>query len=176
MRHPARDAFPRSTAHRLAVIALFSFAFAASANAQSADVQRRGADPRGMGVDQGTSMHKFDALTDGGRIELQRMTDDAAGVAQIRRHMRDIAAAFKAGDFKTPAFVHMQQVPGTDVMAAKRAAITYSVRDLPHGAEVRITTRDAEALAAVHRFIAFQRADHHAGGTGTPHGDERRKK
>ena len=134
-----------------------------------AGVQARGAAPRGMGVDQSTSVHQFDALPDGGRIALQRVADDSAGIAQIRRHLRGIAAAFAAGDFRTPAFVHMQQVPGTPVMAAKRAAITYDVRDLARGAEVRITTRDAEALAAVHAFIAFQRRDHRAGGTGTPH-------
>jgi hypothetical protein len=134
-----------------------------------AGVQARGADPRGMGVDQYTSVHRFDALPDGGRIELQRAVDDSAGVAQIRRHLRGIAAAFTTGDFRTPAFVHMRQVPGTAVMAARRAAITYAVGDLPRGAEVRITTRDAEALAAVHAFLAFQRRDHRAGGAGTPH-------
>jgi hypothetical protein len=54
-------------------------------------------------------------------------------------------------------------------MAARRAAIRYAVRDLPRGAEVRITTADAEARAAVHAFIAFQRQDHRATGAGTPH-------
>jgi hypothetical protein len=122
-----------------------------------------------MGVDQYTSAHRFDALPDGGRIELQRAADDSAGIAQIRRHLRGIATAFAAGDFRTPAFVHMQEVPGATVMAARRAAIAYAVRDLPRGAEVRITTHEAEALAAVHAFIAFQRRDHRAGGAGTPH-------
>ena len=133
-----------------------------------AAVQARGADPRGMGVDQYTSVHRFDALPDGGRIELQRAVDDSAGVAQIRRHLHEIAAAFAAGDFSTPAFVHMQRVPGTEVMAARRDAISYAVHDLPGGGEVRITTHDPEALAAVHDFIAFQRQDHRAGGDGTP--------
>lgn len=131
-----------------------------------AAMQARGADARGMGVDQTTSVHRFDALADGGRIELQRTGDDSVGVAQIRHHLRQIAAAFTAGDFRTPAFVHMQQVPGTSVMAAKRATITYPVRDLPRGGEVRITTRDPAALAAVHAFIAFQQQDHRAGGIG----------
>ena len=141
------------------------------ADSAFAAVQARGADARAMGVDQYTSPHRFDALADGARIELQRTTDDSAGIAQIRGHMREIAAAFTAGDFRTPAFVHAQEVPGTDVMAAKRGAITYQARDLPRGAEVRITTRDADALRAVHRFIAFQRGDHRAGGAGaTGHG------
>jgi hypothetical protein len=133
-----------------------------------AAVQARGADPRAMGVDQSTSVHRFDALPEGGRIELQRAVDDTAGVAQIRRHLRTIATAFTSGDFSTPAFVHMRAVPGTDVMAARRDAIAYAYRDLPGGGEVRITTRDPDALRAVHAFVAFQRQDHRAGGAGAP--------
>lgn len=117
-----------------------------------------------MGVDQYTSTHHFDALPDGGRIELQRDVDDSVGVAQIRAHIRDIARAFKAGDFSTPATVHMRDVPGTKVMAARRAAITYEPRDLPRGAELRIHTADPDALRAIHEFMAFQRSEHHATG------------
>ena len=137
---------------------------ASTADSAFAALQTRGADARAMGVDQYTSVHLFDALSDGGRIELQRAVEDSAGVAQIRRHLRAIAGAFAAGDFDTPAFVHARTVPGTAVMAAKRSNITYTVRDLPRGAELRITTHDAEAIAAVHEFMAFQRMDHHAGG------------
>jgi hypothetical protein len=132
------------------------------------EMQQRGADQRAMGVDQYTSTHRFDALPDGGRIELQRDVDDSAGVAQIRKHLQEIAAAFKQGDFRIPMFVHDQQVPGTVVMAARRDAITYTVRDLSRGGEVRIMTTDPEALAAVHAFLEFQRNDHHAGGAKPP--------
>ena len=117
-----------------------------------------------MGVDQYTSTHKFDALPDGGRIELVRDVDDSAGVAQIRLHLEEIAKAFTAGDFATPGFVHMQEVPGTRVMTEKAAAITYRYRELPRGGEVRITTTDSVAVRAIHEFLAFQRQDHHAGG------------
>ena len=127
-----------------------------------AALQARG--HRAMGVDQYTSTHRFDALPDGGRIELQRDGDDAEGVATIRAHLRSIAGAFARGEFDTPAFVHEQVVPGTGVMAARRAAIRYEYRDLPRGGEIRITTADAEALAAIHAFMAFQRGDHRAGG------------
>lgn len=138
---------------------------AAPASAQDttfAGVQTRGR--AAMGIDQYTSTHRFDALPDGGRIELQRDTADSAGVATIRAHIRAIAKAFGNGDFSTPEFVHMRMVPGTDVMAAKRALISYEPRDLPRGAELRIRTTDPEAVAAIHRFMAFQRSDHHAGG------------
>ncbi|HKG90423.1 MAG TPA: hypothetical protein VKA84_00950 [Gemmatimonadaceae bacterium] len=115
-----------------------------------------------MGVDQYTSSHRFDPLPDGGRIELQRDADDSAGVEQIRDHLRQIARAFAAGDFATPMFVHAtDSVPGTAVMAARRGAISYTFAPLPRGGEVRIRTTDAEALRAVHAFLAFQRGDHH---------------
>lgn len=139
------------------------------ADSAFAAVQARGADPRAMGVDQYTSVHRFDALPDGGRIVLQREAPDSAGVAQVRGHLRQIATAFAAGDFRTPAFVHAREVPGTAVMAAARDVIAYGYHDLPLGGEVRITTRAPEAVRAVHAFLAFQRADHRAGGSADPH-------
>jgi hypothetical protein len=118
-----------------------------------------------MGVDQYTSTHCFDSLPDGGRIELQRDEDDPEGVATIRAHLREVAEAFASGDFRFSAQVHgTEQIPGTAVMAARRDAITYTVHPLPRGAEVRITTGDPQALAAIHAFLAFQRGDHRAGG------------
>jgi hypothetical protein len=115
-----------------------------------------------MGVDQYTSAHRFDPLPDGGRIELQRQVPDSAGVSQIRRHLKEIAAAFAAGDFATPGFVHdTVAVPGTRVMAARRAKISYRFHELPMGGEVRIVTRDSLAVAAVHEFLAYQRREHH---------------
>jgi hypothetical protein len=127
-----------------------------------ATMQERGT--RAMGVDQYTSIHHFDALPDGGRIELQRDVDDSMGTAQIRAHMRAIARAFKAGDFSTPELVHMRNVPGAEVMAAKRALIQYAPRDLPRGAELRIRTSDPQARRAIHEFLAIQPSEHHATG------------
>lgn len=131
-----------------------------------AELQRRGREI--MGVDQYTSVHRFDALGDGGRIELQRAADDPAGTRAIRDHLRTIAAAFRAGDFSAPAMVHLREVPGTRVMAAKRAAITYTVRDLPRGGELLMKTSDRDAIAAIHDFVAFQRGEHRAGGRTDP--------
>jgi hypothetical protein len=127
-----------------------------------AALQERGA--VGMGVDQYASTHLFDALPDGGRIEFQYDSDDPEGVAQIRSHLKEIQVAFQAGDFSTPAFVHDQDVPGTAVMAARHEHIEYRYQDLPRGGELRLVTDDAEALAAIRDFMAFQRADHRAGG------------
>jgi hypothetical protein len=121
-------------------------------------MQRRGRDA--MGVDQYTSIHRFDALADGGRIELQRDRDDSAGAATIRSHMRDIARAFASGDFGTPATVHLETVPGADVMRARRRHIRYEPIDLPRGGALRIRSSDPAAVTAIHRFLAFQRTEH----------------
>lgn len=117
-----------------------------------------------MGVDQYTSSHVFEDLPDGGRIVLQRNAPDTAGTGAIRAHMSEIAAAFGSGDFDVPGFVHGQDVPGTTVMKARRSEITYSADTLPRGGQVRITTRDSAAVAAIHQFLSFQRSAHHAAG------------
>ncbi len=134
---------------------------AAGQDTAFAAMQARGAEA--MGVDQYTSSHVFELLPDGGRIVLQRDVPDSAGVAAIRAHMQMIAERFAAGDFAIPGFVHAQTVPGTAVMAARRDRISYAAGTVPNGGEVRITTTDPEALAAVHAFLEFQRAAHHAG-------------
>jgi hypothetical protein len=131
-----------------------------------AEVQRRGQTV--MGVDQYTSKHVFEDLPDGGRIVLDRDdATDTADVQTIRAHMRVIEAAFQRGDFTLPGIVHAQAVPGTRVMADKRAVISYRVLDRPRGAEVRIQSADPVAVAAVHEFLKFQRSDHRAAGHGT---------
>jgi hypothetical protein len=135
---------------------------ASAQDSSFAAMQRRG--KTAMGVDQYTSAHRFDDLADGGRIELQRDRVDPKGIRMIREHLQSIAKAFSTGDFSTPAFVHMRDVPGTKVMAARRALIRYRYETLPRGGQLRITTADSLAREAVHQFLAFQRDDHHASG------------
>jgi len=126
-------------------------------------MQERGAHV--MGVDQSTSAHVFEDLPDGGRVVLDRNDpSDTAGIRTIRAHMHDIEAAFRAGDFTKPFQVHAQQVPGTDVMKERRAAISYENADRPRGGEVRIRSTDSVAVRAIHEFLEFQRQQHHASG------------
>lgn len=135
--------------------------------AQSRDTSTAHLKARGqmaMGVDQTASHHVFDDLPDGGRIELQADAPDSTAIGAIRAHLSTIASAFQAGNFSTPDFVHADKVPGTETMAARRSFITYAFATLPRGGEVRITTHDAEALHAIHEFLAYQRQEHHAMG------------
>jgi hypothetical protein len=126
-----------------------------------ASVQARG--HTAMGVDQYTSAHTFQSLPDGGRISLQRDSEDSTGAAQIRRHMETIALAFSQGNFDLPGFVHDREVPGTAVMTLRRSQITYTAESLPRGGGLRIRSGDSTALAAIHEFLAFQRQDHRSG-------------
>jgi hypothetical protein len=123
-----------------------------------AAMQARG--QRVMGVDQHTSTHRFEALPDGGRIELRRDMDDSAGTATIRAHLREVARRLGEGDFSLSVAVHDKEIPGARVLAARRALVRYSFRELPRGGEVRIQTTDPEAVRAVHEFLAFQGKEH----------------
>lgn len=145
----------------LAAVAALPLA-AQSRDTSYARMQARG--QMAMGVDQGKAHHVFDDLPDGGRIELQADSADSTAIAAIRAHLSTVASAFQAGNFSTPAFVHAGAVPGTSVMAARRALICYVFGALPRGGEVRITSHDVEALHAIHQFLAYQRQEHHAAG------------
>ncbi len=124
-------------------------------------LQRRGAGT--MGVDQYASRHRFEDLTDGGRIERQMREADSAAVAAIRAHLQQTVTEFRAGVFSAPEATHAMVVPGTQVMAAKKGSIRYAYRPLPQRGEIRISTNDAEALKAVREFLDFQRSDHRTG-------------
>jgi hypothetical protein len=65
--------------------------------------------------------------------------------------------------------VHDREVPGTAVMAKRRARITYSVAPLPRGGQLRLRSDDSAAVTAIHEFLSFQRQDHrsNAGGDTT---------
>lgn len=126
-------------------------------------LQERGAAV--MGVDQYTSRHVFEDLPDGGRIVLVRENPgDTAGVRIIRAHFRQIADSFGRGIFRDPSLVHDREVPGTREMSRLKDRIQYAARDRVDGGELLITTRDPDAVAAIHSFLAFQRGEHHAAG------------
>lgn len=59
----------------------------------------------------------FGILVAGG--ERQAARTGPAGVAQIRRHLEQIATSFQRGDFPVPGFVHDREVPGTKMMSAR---------------------------------------------------------
>lgn len=48
-------------------------------------------------------------------------------------------------------------------MKRQKALIDWRFEETPGGGRVRITTKDREALAAIHEFLRFQIEDHRTG-------------
>jgi hypothetical protein len=136
----------------------------APANDHRTDVDRR--HDHATGVAHEAAEHHFLLARDGGAIRLE--VKDPSRVAErdrIRAHLQVVARSFAAGDFALPEAIHGQVPPGVPVMKERKAAIRYSYAPTDRGGLVTITTKDPEALAAVHAFLRFQIADH---GTGDP--------
>jgi hypothetical protein len=118
------------------------------------------------GVSHADSVHHFLLTPDGGTIRLEATPDaPAEDREQIRIHLRHVARAFAAGNFDLPMLIHAQVPSGVAVMKKRKARIQYAFSETDRGGEVRITTRDTAARAAVHDFLRFQIDDH---GTGDP--------
>jgi hypothetical protein len=156
---------------RFAVVALALPVLVAAASAQhGADSQaahHAGVDARGarvMGFDQQRTVHHFRLYEDGGTIDVA-VKDPANHVDRdaIRQHLPHIARLFADGRFDAPMLVHATEVPGRPELARLKAAVSYVYVETPGGARVDIVTTHPEALAAVHRFLAFQIADHRTG-------------
>jgi hypothetical protein len=134
----------------------------AASHARHGQVDRRHDEATGVAHEK--SAHQFRLAKDGGSIRLE--ANDAADVAtrdRIREHLQVIARAFARGDFALPMSIHDQVPPGAAVMKERRSAIRYSYEQSAKGGAVRIATRDARALAAVHEFLRFQIRDHRTG-------------
>ncbi len=119
---------------------------------------------QGMGFSQTATTHHFLLAATGGSIQVEANDPaDSASRDQIRMHLRHIAAAFAAGDFQIPMFVHDTVPPGAPEMKRLRSKISYTYQETPRGGRVVISTRDKNALAAIHRFLRFQITEHKTG-------------
>ncbi len=126
------------------------------------DVKVRG--DQGMGFSHEKTTHHFHLLSDGGAIEIQsNETADTASQEAIRQHLAMIAVKFSEGDFAIPMFIHAKMPPGVETMKRLKSKITYQAESTERGAQLRMTTQDAEALTAIHSFLSFQIEDHQTG-------------
>jgi hypothetical protein len=127
-----------------------------------AEVNARG--ERGMGFSQSATTHHFLLMNDGGAIQIEANdAKDAANRDSIRGHLTHIARMFAEGNFDTPMFVHDQVPPGTSVMQKLKSEVAYKYEETNGGARVRISTRNGEALSAIHDFLRFQIREHQTG-------------
>ena len=119
-----------------------------------------------MGFSQTATTHHFIIMKDGGAIRIvTNDANDSANRDKIRSHLKMIAEQFKIGIFTTPFAIHGQVPPGVPEMDKLKADITYSYAETENGAEVRITTSNADALKAIHDFLKFQITEHKTGDT-----------
>lgn len=135
---------------------------AASHAGRVASVDERGA--RVMGFSQTETTHHFILTRDGGTIQVEvNDSQDTVNRGAIRTHLAHVAQMFAAGNFEMPMLVHDETPPGVSVMQRLKAEIAYVYEETARGARVRISTRDRNALAAVHDFLRFQIKDHRTG-------------
>lgn len=127
-----------------------------------------------LGVTHETTRHAFRLFDDGAAIELRASSEsDSATVQAIRKHMHSIADQFKANDFSTPMFVHDKEPDGVATMKQLHAAIEFRYEELLAGARVRMVTSNADAVAALHRFMKFQIVEHRTGDSGSVEKDSK---
>jgi len=134
----------------------------ASGDSRHQSVLDRGDHVMGFSYEKAT--HHFLLYPDGGAIDVRtNKPEDAATRDAIRSHFTHIVKMFAAGDFSAPMLIHSQNPPGTETMKKLREQIQYKLENTASGARIRITTKNAEAIQAVHTFLRFQIKDHQAG-------------
>ncbi|MGA8221426.1 MAG: hypothetical protein WB780_07195 [Candidatus Acidiferrales bacterium] len=146
----------------LSCLALASVASAQDADKHHCDMIARG--NQGMGFDAAKTTHHFQVNTSGGAIEVTANDPaDTASRDAIQHHLQHIAQRFKEGDFDIPAFVHDKVPPGVPAMKRLKAEISYEYMATERGGRVDISSKNPEALAAIHEFLRFQIEEHHTG-------------
>ena len=117
-----------------------------------------------MGFSHDKTTHHFRLYADGGAIEVAaNQAEDTESRDAIRGHLGHIVTMFAEGNFSAPMLIHAENPPGTETMKRLRDAIQYKLVTTERGASIRITTKNADALRAVHEFLRFQISDHQTG-------------
>lgn len=126
-----------------------------------------------FGMSHAKSTHSFRLFADGGAIELRATSAaDGATVDAIRGHLQQVAEEFVKGDFSTPQFVHGYTPDGVAQLERLGRHITWRYERVDGGGRIRVTTKNAEALAGVHAFLRFQVTEHRTANTGEVEEDD----
>jgi len=117
-----------------------------------------------MGFSHEKTTHHFRLYADGGAIEVTaNQAEDMESREEIHSHLGRIVTMFAAGNFSAPMLIHAQNPPGTAEMKRLRDTIQYKLETTEKGASIRITSKDGNAVRAVHEFLRFQITDHQTG-------------
>jgi hypothetical protein len=117
-----------------------------------------------MGFSQNATMHHFLLRKDGGTIQVEvKDPNDTVTRDHIRVHLQHITKSFANGDFNDPMEVHDRVPPGVPTMVELKDKISFRFESIEKGGRVLVRTNDADALAAIHKFLQFQIREHHTG-------------
>ena len=150
-----------------ALLAGCLFARAQEKSGHSCHSDDRNVDQRGdhvMGFDHEKTTHHFRLSPAGGSVEVSANDpEDSESRDAIRMHLAHVAGMFAEGNFDAPMLIHDRVPPGVPMMKRKKSVIEWKFEEMLSGGRVRITTKDADALAAIHEFLRFQIEDHRTG-------------
>jgi hypothetical protein len=133
------------------------------------EVRRAG--ERTMPFDLDKTQHSFYKTEDGGiQTVAVREDGDREQVELIRRHLREVASEFAAGNFQDPISIHGEEMPGVRELSAgvDRLQITY--RDVSRGGEITYKTGDDVMVGHLHAWFEAQVAEHGIDATHGPTG------
>jgi hypothetical protein len=117
-----------------------------------------------MGFSHEKSTHHFLLYPNGGEINVSANDPrDKGSIDQIRMHLGHIAKMFAAGNFKAPMLIHDTNPPGVPAMIRLKESIKYDYFETDHGARIRLSTENSQAIDAIHAFLLFQIIDHQTG-------------
>jgi len=124
------------------------------------EVAERGAKVMPFNLEKTT--HVFSKTEHGGRQEvIAKDAADAAQIRLIREHLSAIAQGFAQGDFKGPAKIHGEAMPGLAALRGARAGqVKYAYQDLADGGSIDYVTDDPALVEAIHRYFDAQLSDH----------------
>lgn len=116
-----------------------------------------------MPFDLARTTHIF-RMTDTGGVQSVVVKDakDKDQVGLIRQHLRHEAGAFERGDYSDPRSLHGATMPGLSELESGHAEIAVSYSELPLGAALTFTTRNAHLVTAIHRWFGAQLSEHGA--------------
>jgi hypothetical protein len=113
-----------------------------------------------MPFDLARSTHIFTPTADGGTQDVVSKDGDPKQIALIRDHLKKEAAAFARGVYTDPASIHGTDMPGLKELKAGANRIRIAFEELPQGARLRFSTRDAALITALHRWFEAQVREH----------------
>lgn len=87
---------------------------------------------------------------------------DADQLEPIRRHLKEQAGRFAAGDFGAPSHLHGPAMPGLAELSTGSANVRVAYAELPDGAEIRFEASDIATVTAIHRWFGAQLSEHAA--------------